>query len=87
MAKDRFRNDWFSSKFATPTAAVCNPSPKNYREYESASVSTNRCKTRSFSPAGSIAVRGYFFSITHCRGCWCLRAKSITCVTLVSAIS
>ena len=30
---------------------------------------------------------GYFFSITHCRGCWCLRAKSITCVTLVSAIS
>jgi hypothetical protein len=29
----------------------------------------------------------YFFSITHCRGCWCLRAKSITCVTLVSAIS
>jgi hypothetical protein len=31
--------------------------------------------------------RRYFFSITHCRGCWCLRAKSITCVTLVSAIS
>ena len=29
----------------------------------------------------------YFFSITHCSGCWCLRAKSITCVTLVSAIS
>ena len=29
----------------------------------------------------------YFFSITHCRGCWCLRAKSITWVTLVSAIS
>jgi hypothetical protein len=29
----------------------------------------------------------YFFSITHCKGCWCLRAKSITCVTLVSAIS
>src|SRR6478672_8781154 len=25
----------------------------------------------------------YFFSITHCSGCWCLRAKSITCVTLV----
>ena len=33
------------------------------------------------------AALGYFFSITHCRGCWCLRAKSITCVTLVSAIS
>ncbi len=31
--------------------------------------------------------RRYFFSITHCRGCWCLRAKSITCVTLVSATS
>ena len=29
----------------------------------------------------------HFFSITHCRGCWCLRAKSITCVTLVSATS
>src|SRR5215813_9535507 len=25
----------------------------------------------------------HFFSITHWRGCWCLRAKSITCVTLV----
>ena len=37
--------------------------------------------------AGPRIVRGYFFSITHCRGCWCLRAKSITCVTLVSAIS
>src|SRR5207244_3764533 len=33
------------------------------------------------------AGKNYFFSITHCRGCWCLRAKSITCVTLVSAIS
>src|SRR5207248_1195039 len=29
----------------------------------------------------------HFFSITHCRGCWCLRAKSMTCVTLVSATS
>ena len=29
----------------------------------------------------------YFFSITHCRGCWCLREKSMTCVTFVSAIS
>ena len=29
----------------------------------------------------------HFFSMTHCRGCWCLRAKSITCVTLVSATS
>src|SRR5206468_12160344 len=26
----------------------------------------------------------HFFSITHCRGCWCFRAKSITCVTFVS---
>jgi len=29
----------------------------------------------------------HFFSMTHCRGCWCLRAKSITKVTFVSAIS
>src|SRR6185312_16344192 len=29
----------------------------------------------------------HFFSITHCKGCWCLREKSITCVTLVSATS
>ena len=29
----------------------------------------------------------HFFSITHWRGCWCLRAKSITCVTFVSATS
>ena len=29
----------------------------------------------------------HFFSMTHCRGCWCLRAKSMTCVTLVSATS
>ena len=29
----------------------------------------------------------YFFSMTHCSGCWCLRAKSMTCVTLVSATS
>src|SRR5262249_47506980 len=29
----------------------------------------------------------HFFSITHWSGCWCLRAKSITCVTLVSATS
>ena len=29
----------------------------------------------------------HFFSITHCSGCWCLRAKSITCVTFVSATS
>ena len=29
----------------------------------------------------------HFFSITHCSGCWCLRAKSMTCVTLVSATS
>src|SRR5262249_9185304 len=31
--------------------------------------------------------RHHFFSITHCNGCWCLRAKSMTCVTLVSATS
>ena len=31
--------------------------------------------------------RNHFFSIMHCKGCWCLRAKSITCVTLVSATS
>src|SRR6266478_5625154 len=42
------------------------------------------CKTRSCLPGFA---QGYFFSITHCRGCWCLRAKSITWVTLVSAIS
>ena len=29
----------------------------------------------------------YSFSMVHCRGCWCWRAKSITCVTLVSATS
>ena len=28
-----------------------------------------------------------FFSITHCSGCWCWRAKSMTCVTFVSATS
>jgi hypothetical protein len=28
-----------------------------------------------------------FFSITHCSGCWCWRAKSMTWVTLVSATS
>ena len=27
------------------------------------------------------------FSIVHCKGCWCWRAKSITWVTFVSAIS
>ena len=31
--------------------------------------------------------RTHFFSMTHCKGCWCLRAKSMTCVTLVSATS
>ena len=31
--------------------------------------------------------RPYSFSIVHCSGCWCRRAKSITCATLVSAIS
>src|SRR5262249_40371320 len=52
-----------------------------------------RCKTRSDlggNGADGIlmpAACGYFFSITHCRGCWCLRAKSMTCVPLVSAIS
>ena len=40
-------------------------------------------KSSARSPLG----RSYFFSITHCSGCWCLRAKSITCVTLVSATS
>src|SRR5262245_5385860 len=34
-----------------------------------------------------VGFRRHFFSITHCRGCWCLRAKSITCVTFVSATS
>jgi hypothetical protein len=29
----------------------------------------------------------HFFSITHCSGCWCWRAKSMTWVTLVSATS
>jgi hypothetical protein len=27
------------------------------------------------------------FSMVHCSGCWCLRAKSTTCTTLVSATS
>src|SRR5215510_7637652 len=34
-----------------------------------------------------VGFQRHFFSITHCRGCWCLRAKSITCVTFVSATS
>ena len=42
---------------------------------------------RSFVPRRARDVILHFFSITHCRGCWCLRAKSITCVTLVSATS
>ena len=29
----------------------------------------------------------YAFSIVHCNGCWFSRAKSITCVTFVSATS
>jgi len=29
----------------------------------------------------------YSFSMVHCKGCWCFLAKSITWVTLVSAIS
>ena len=33
------------------------------------------------------STQSYFFSITHCKGCWFFRAKSITWVTLVSAIS
>ena len=44
---------------------------------------------------GSFRARGrklasgafHFFSMMHCRGCWFLRAWSITCDTLVSAIS
>ena len=44
--------------------------------------------TLSFgSPRPVVSRIHHFFSITHCRGCWCLRAKSITCVTLVSATS
>src|SRR5699024_11724518 len=35
-----------------------------------------RCKTRSASRGGSIVPANYFFSITHCSGCWCLRARS-----------
>ena len=27
------------------------------------------------------------FSIVHCSGCWCCRAKLVTCATLVSATS
>ncbi len=48
------------------------------------SSGSNECKTRSYFRDSQ---QGYFFSITHCKGCWCLRAKSITWVTLVSAIS
>ena len=36
---------------------------------------------------GRHRVDPYFFSMMHCSGCWCLRAKSMTCVTLVSATS
>jgi hypothetical protein len=42
--------------------------------------------TRPF-PCHGTSAGAYFFSITHCSGCWCFRAKSITCVTLVSATS
>jgi hypothetical protein len=40
-----------------------------------------------YSPGVPLFHCRHFFSMTHCRGCWCLRAKSITCVTLVSATS
>src|SRR6202030_2699795 len=49
--------------------------------------------TPGIPPMGSPAYSSHrptgchFFSITHCRGCWCFRAKSITCVTFVSATS
>ncbi len=39
------------------------------------------------APGPPLPPYSHFFSITHCRGCWCLRAKSITCVTFVSATS
>ncbi len=38
-------------------------------------------------PGGRCMALRYFFSITHCSGCMCLRAKSMTRVTLVSATS
>ena len=47
-----------------------------------------RAMKRLLKTAGECRHRGsYSFSIVHCSGCWCLRAKSMTCVTLVSAIS
>ena len=60
--------------------------PRKLTGVPSASSNRFRCKTRS-DFAGPADNARYFFSITHCSGCWCLRAKSITCVTLVSAIS
>ena len=43
--------------------------------------------TALYSPGVPAFPLSSLFSMTHCRGCWCLRAKSITCVTLVSATS
>src|SRR5262249_32607507 len=43
--------------------------------------------TRSSADCTHWPTECHFFSITHCKGCWCFRAKSITCVTFVSATS
>ena len=40
-----------------------------------------------FRGCGRMSAWAYSFSIVHCSGCWWLRAKSMTCVTLVSATS
>jgi len=43
-------------------------------------------------PPGRVRVRGEPYnaqvsSIVHCSGCWCLRARSITCSTFAAATS
>ncbi len=49
---------------------------------------TRRCFDDTRPSVAATAVRAFHaFSIVHCSGCWCSRAKSITCVTLVSATS
>ena len=92
MAKDRLRNSFTPGPHTRPIRRILSRPPYTFR-------SAVYLMQNPF-PFGLIfrvpvflrlvwlnRTRGYFFSITHCRGCWCLRAKSITCVTFVSAIS
>ena len=70
----------------TPGPQEPSPVKTNSTGAARASVLFNILKQNPFLIRADF-LRRYFFSITHCNGCWCLRAKSITCVTLVSAIS